>query len=187
MISFRRATMILLCTAATTLAASCGGDSGSPSAADLTSTPAAKTSQTADRRLPEGTYSTGELTRPELIAAGVAGKLTVAQAEAALELDGIDEVATFTIKIQANRLTQFYDYDHSNDQGVGYIAIYQVIDDDTLTATEACCGTTRFEYTFDNDKLQLQIAGDPQEICHGDVGCNMGVIVFESAPFTRID
>ena len=74
LVSFRRATAILVCTTVSMLVASCGGDSSSASPTSVVSTPATPSRPSADPRLPEGTYQTGTISLDRLIATGVAAR-----------------------------------------------------------------------------------------------------------------
>ena len=171
------------------LVTGCGSASDPESTAGTASVatsaaPAAAAS--SDPRLPEGTYRAPELTREQLLAAGVDAGLTDAQAEQALAVDGIEQTATFTLKIEGGQWTQSYSYD-GGAEGVGFRATYEVVDDSTVVTTEECCGETTFAYALDGNALRLSFKdADPQQLCQDDAGCGMGFIVWESAPFSRV-
>lgn len=172
----RGITTVLVATAAALLVASCGGDSKEPAAPGSPST---------GMQLPDGTYSTGELSRERLMRAGAEAGFTRAQVETALAGDSIGQVATFTLMLQDDRWRQLYDYGH--DRGVGLSATYQVVDDKTLVINETCCGKSTFEYALDGDALTLRFGADMRAACPGDASCVMGYVVFQSGPFTKID
>ena len=107
-----------------------------------------------DPRLPEGTYSTPELTRDQLLAAGQEHGVARSVAAQALVLDGIHQTATFTLKLENGQWTEFYSYD-GGAQGTGFRATYKVIDGNTAVTTEECCGESTFHYELDGDSIRF--------------------------------
>jgi hypothetical protein len=155
-----------------------GPSSGSPAA-----TPSAAPT---DSLLPEGTYRTPELTREQLIAAGVKAGLTQAQAEQAMARDRINQTATFTLTLEQGKWTQSYAYDGIRE-GVGFDATYEVIDRSTVVVTEPGGYEIVFEYVLEGDAIRISFKNtDPQQMCQDDAQCWMGFIVWESAPFSRV-
>ncbi len=150
-------------------------------------TPAATPSAApSDSVLPEGTYRTPELTRKQLITAAVKRGFTQAQAEQALARDRIDQTATFTLKIEHGQWTQSFNYDRIRE-GVGFEATYKVIDHSTVLVTEPGGYETVFEYALEGNAIRISFKNaDPQQLCQNDAKCPMGVIVWESAPFSRV-
>jgi hypothetical protein len=184
-----RAAALLACSLMVVLVPACGSGSD-PEATEGTASSSAGAPPAAaapsDSRLPEGTYRTPELTREQLLAAGVTAGLTQAQAEQALAVDGIEQTATFALKLEGGRWTQFYSYDGGAEAST-FRATYQVEDDGTVVTNEECCGETIFAYALEGDAIRLSFKNaDPQQLCQGDAGCWMGFIVWESAPFSRV-
>ncbi len=185
----RRAAALLGCSLIFAVVTACGSGSapvltGSAATASAAPTPAA--SAPSDSLLPEGTYRTPELTREQLIAAGVKAGFTRAQAEQALARDRINQTATFTLTLENGKWTQSYAYDGIRE-GVGFEATYKVIDDSTALVTESGGDETVFKYALDGDAIRISFRNaDRQELCEADPKCPLGFIVWESAPFSRI-
>ena len=140
----------------------------------------------SDSLLPEGTYRTPELTREQLIAAGVKAGFTRAQAEQALALERINQTATFTLTLERGQWTQSFNYDGIRE-GIGFLATYKVIDRSTVVVTEPGGDETVFEYALEGDAIRISFKNtDPQQLCQGDTKCPMGFMVWESAPFSRV-
>jgi hypothetical protein len=72
MISFRRAAAVLLSCTATVMATSCAHETSPAPATGAASTPAARSSPSADPHLPEGTNRTGTISLDQLLALGSA-------------------------------------------------------------------------------------------------------------------
>jgi hypothetical protein len=140
----------------------------------------------SDSLLREGTYRTPELTRKQLIAAAVKRGFTRAQAEQALARDRINKTATFTLTIEHGQWTQSLNYDGIRE-GVGFEATYKVIDHSTVLVTEPGGYETVFEYALEGNAIRISFKNaDPQQLCQYDAKCPMGVMVWESAPFSRV-
>jgi hypothetical protein len=140
----------------------------------------------SDSLLPEGTYRTPELTREQLIAAGVKAGFTQAQAAQALALERINQTATFTLTLERGQWTQSFNYDGIRD-GVGFLATYKVIDRSTVVVTEPGGDETVFDYALEGDAIRISFKNtDPQQLCQGDAKCPMGFMVWQSAPFSRV-
>jgi hypothetical protein len=151
-------------------------------------TPAARspTATAPGSLLPEGTYRTPELTREQLIAAAVKRGFTRAQAQQALAADRINQTATFTLTIERGQWTQSFNYDRIRE-GIGFEATYKVIDHSTVLVTEPGGYETVFEYALEGNAIRISFKNaDPQQLCQADAKCPMGVIVWESAPFSRV-
>src|SRR4029453_6025753 len=80
----------------------------------------------SDSLLPEGRYRTPELTREQLIAAGVKAGFTRAQVTQALALERINQTAIFTLTLERGQWTQSFNYDGIRD-GFGFFATYKVV------------------------------------------------------------
>ena len=64
---------------------------------------------------------------------------------------------------------------------MGWRGTYEVVDDDTVIATDPC-GAITYDYTLDGDVLTLDMVDDE---CGGAEDQLAQTIIFESAPFTR--
>jgi hypothetical protein len=147
-----------------------------------TANPAAAT----DSLLPEGTYRTPELTREQLIAAAVKRGFTRKQAEQALALERINQTATFTLTLERGTWTQSFNYDGIRE-GIGFEATYKVIDHSTVVVTESGGDETVFTYALEGDAIRISFKNaDPIQLCQRDAKCPMGVMVWQSAPFSRV-
>jgi hypothetical protein len=143
-------------------------------------------SATSDPRLPEGDYRTPELSADQLIATAVAAGFNEADAQANLDGQGIDSTATYGLRLADGHWTTLLSYDGVPFNS-GWEGTYEMVDDDTVTATESgheC--TITYTYAFDGAQLTLDMVDDP---------CFPGVldeqiaqtVIYESAPFTLID
>jgi hypothetical protein len=172
-----------------TLVSACGGASNAGLTESSASAPAAAPQAAAapiDSLLPAGTYRTPELTREQLIATAVQAGFTRAQAEQALTLERIKHTATFTLTLERGTWTQSFSYDGTRD-GVGFEATYKVSDDSTVVVTEPDGYQTIFEYELHGDAIRISFKDpDPIQMCHRDAKCPMGIMVWQSAPFSRI-
>jgi hypothetical protein len=133
-----RVAVLLACPLMVVLVTGCGTASDPESTAGTASvaTSAAPTAAaSSDPHLPEGTYRTPELTREQLLAAGVKAGLTEAQVEQGLARESIEQTAAFAVKLDGGQWTQFYSYD-GGAEGVGLRGTYEVIDDGTVVTTE---------------------------------------------------
>jgi hypothetical protein len=140
----------------------------------------------SDSLLPEGRYRTPELTREQLIAAGVKAGFTRAQVTQALALERINQTATFTLTLERGQWTQSFNYDGIRD-GIGFLATYKVVDRSTVVVTEPGGDETVFEYALEGDAIRISFKNaDPQQLCQGDAKCPMGFMVWQSAPFSRV-
>jgi hypothetical protein len=140
----------------------------------------------SDLLLPEGTYRTPELTREQMLASAMRAGFTRAQAEQALARDRINQTATFTLTIEHGQWTQSFNYDRIRE-GVGFEATYKVIDHSTVLVTEPGGYETVFEYALEGNAIRISFKNaDPQQLCQADAKCPMGVIVWQSGPFSRV-
>jgi hypothetical protein len=140
----------------------------------------------SDSLLPEGTYRTPELTRERMIAAAVKAGFTRAQAEQALAGDRISKTATFTVTLERGTWTQSFNYDGTRE-GIGFEATYKVIDHNTVVVTEPGGDETVFTYALEGNAIRISFKNaDPIQLCQRDAKCPMGVIVWQSAPFSRV-
>ncbi|MGH9136951.1 MAG: TRAP transporter substrate-binding protein [Acidimicrobiales bacterium] len=140
-----------------------------------------------DELLPEGTYRTGEVTRDELIATGVAAGFDRADVEAFVDADGIETSATFGLRLADGGWIQLYSYD-GGPEGVGWRGTYEVVDEDTVIATDPC-GPITYTYMLDGDELTLDMIDDQCKGAGGDTDVGELIaqtLIFETAPFIRV-
>jgi hypothetical protein len=185
----RAAALLLGCSLIFAVLIACGSGSDpkpteSTASASAATTPAA--AAPGDSLLKEGTYRTPELTRKQLIATAVKAGFTPAQAEQALAQDRIHQNATFTLTLERGQWTQSFDIDGTR-KGVGFEATYKVIDHSTVVVTEPGGYETVFEYALEGDGIRISFKNaDPIQLCQQDAKCPMGVMVWQSAPFSQV-
>ena len=174
------------------LGCACAADPGQAGPNVTPSDPGSAPAVTAapgDSRLPDGTYRTPQLTRAELMTAGKRAGLSPAQVQEVLDRESIAETAAFALKVDNGQWTQFSSYDRGAE-AIGFRATYEVVDDDTVVTTEECCGRSTFSYTLDGDSLRISWVRDEvvadRQACLDDAECPGGLVVWESAPFSRI-
>jgi hypothetical protein len=81
---------------------------------------------------------------------------------------------------------QSFNYDRIRE-GVGFEATYKVIDQNTVVVTEPEGDETVFEYALEGDAIRISFKNvDPQQLCQHDAKCAGGVILRQSAPFSRV-
>jgi hypothetical protein len=132
-----------------------------------------------DESLLEGVYRTPELTRDQLIAAGVAAGFAEADVIAFVDGDGIERSAVFGLRLAAHGWTQLYAYD-GRTEDVGWRGSYEVVDGDTVVATDPC-GPITYHYALTGDQLTLDMVDDQ---CQDGVGELIAqTIIFETASF----
>jgi hypothetical protein len=164
------------------------GDGTHPKLTESAAPPPAApaTAASSGALIPEGTYRTPKLTREQMIAAAVKRGFTRTQATQVLPKDRINRTATFTLTLQGGQWTQSYDYDGTLS-GVGFQATYKVIDHGTVVVTEPAGDETAFEYALVGDSIQIRFKdADPVRMCQIDARCPAGIMVWESAPFSRV-
>jgi hypothetical protein len=91
----------------------------------------------------------------------------------------------YTLKLEAGRWTEFEESDAGAAE-TGWAGTYQVIDADTVVATDPC-GAITYDYVLDGEKLTLDMVEDK---CQG-YGDPEGELIaqttiYETAPFTKI-
>jgi hypothetical protein len=72
---------------------------------------------------------------------------------------------------------------------MGWSGTYQVIDTDTVVATDPCSPIT-YDYALDADQLTLDMVSDECQGFAGDSGEEdliAQTVIFETAPFTKIE
>jgi hypothetical protein len=179
--------------------ASCGGDDDDatagitvPTSADTTiraDTTVSTTEETSaaaplDARLSEGTYRTPELTRDQLIESGVAAGFAEEDVAAYLDRDGVERTEIIGVRLAAGGLNVLFQIDGGAEE-IGWRGTYEVVDDDTMIATDPSCGSTTFRYAFDGAQLTLEVVAD--ECAGSDVERIPLTVISESAPFTKED
>jgi hypothetical protein len=188
--TYRQAVTVLAVCAAGSLLAACGGNPAADEAA-ATSEPGPTTaaSPSSDSRLPEGTYRTPELTVDQLVAAGVSAGFDQTAVEDHLARgDGGERTAVLTLKLEAGRWTLFEAFD-GRPAEMGWSGTYQVIDADTVVATDPC-GAITYDYVLHADELTIDMVVDE---CRGldeespDGELIAQTILYETAPFAKIE
>jgi hypothetical protein len=129
------------------------------------------------RPLVEGYYHTPELTREQLIAAGVAAGFDAADVEAHVDRDGIVNTVTWDLRLADGHWQVLYG-------GVSWSGTYEVVDIDTVIATDRC-GAITYDYLFDGEQLVLDMVDDQ---CDEGVGELIAqTVIYETAPFTLVN
>ncbi|HEX2361154.1 MAG TPA: hypothetical protein VHI11_03675 [Jiangellaceae bacterium] len=187
---FRRVAALVVVGAFGAILTSCSGDpddAQSAPTAEPDVTPAAAT-ESSDPLLPDGTYQTSELTADELIATGVSAGFDPAAVEDFVRVhNGIERTAVYTIKLEAGRWTQFEELD-GRPAEQGWTGTYQVINADTVTATDPC-GSITYDYALQADQLTIDMVKDE---CQGFGGGSSEAeqiaqtVIYETAPFAKI-
>jgi hypothetical protein len=185
----RRAAALLGFSLIIAVLTACGSGSD-PVLTESTASASAATASAAaapsDSLLPEGTYRTPELTRKELIATAVEAGFTRPQAQQSLARERINQTATFTLTLERGQWTQSFNYDRIRE-GLGFEATYKVIDHSTVLVTEPEGDETVFEYALEGNAIRISFKNaDPKQLCQHDAKCAMGVIIWQSAPFSRV-
>lgn len=129
--------------------------------------------------IPEGLYRTPELTRDQLLAAGVAAGFAEADVNAFLDADGIVDTTHYALRLADGGWTQMYAHDGAAED-VGWRGTYEVVDGDTVIATDSC-GPITYQYRLDGDELTLDMVDDQ---CDGIGDQIPQTVIFESSPFT---
>ncbi len=151
-----------------------GGLAGGPAAVETTAP------NMSDPRLPEGVYHTPELTRDQQVATAIDAGFAEADVNAFLGTDGTAGTVVFGLRLADGGWSQLYAYDGAAED-VGWRGTYEVVDDDTVIATDPC-GAITYDYVFDGDQLTLDMIDDQ---CDGGVDEMIAqTIIFETSPFT---
>ena len=176
-------------------AASCGGDDDgataettAPTSADTTTGVdttilEAAADASPDARLPEGIYRTRELTREQLLAAGVAAGFAEEDVAAYLDRDGVERTEIIGLRLAGGGLTLLLQIDGGPEE-VGARATYEVVDDHTLIATDPSCGGRPPSSTPSTGRSSPSTWS--RTSAPARVGERIaGTLLFESFPFTR--
>ena len=135
----------------------------------------------SDPGLPEGVYRTPELTRDQLVTTAIEAGFAEEDVNAFLDGDGLEQTAVLGLRLADGGWTQLYAYD-GGAEDVGWRGTYEVVDDDTVVATDPC-GAITYTYMLDGDQLTLDMVDDQCE--SGGVGELIAqTILYETAPFT---
>ena len=133
--------------------------------------------------LAEGVYRTPELTREQLIASGVAAGFNRADVEAHLYDGGEFATIRWDLKL-ADGSWRLLDLIDGWKGSQAWRGTYEVVDDDTVIATDSC-GAVTYQYAFDGAQLALDMVDDR---CEGGLDELIAQTnVFETAPFTLIE
>jgi TRAP-type transport system periplasmic protein len=132
--------------------------------------------------LPEGVYRTRELTPDEVIATGVDAGFDRADVEPHADFDS----AVFGLRLADGVWDILQSYD-GNFENVGWHGTYEVVDSDTVIATDPGgeCSIT-YSYALNGDQLTIDMVDDP---CFpGEVGEQIAqTVIFETAPFILVE
>jgi hypothetical protein len=188
--TFRRTATFLVVGAVGSLLMSCSSNPANDQAAGTSEPgPTTAASPSSDSRLPEGTYRTAELTVDQLVAAGVSAGFDQTVVEDHLARgDGGERTAVLTLKLEAGRWTLFEAFD-GRPAEMGWSGTYQVIDVDTVVATDPC-GAITYDYVLHADELTIDMVADE---CRGldeespDGELIAQTILYETAPFAKIE
>ena len=135
-----------------------------------------------DPRLPEGVYRTRGAHRDQLIAAGVAAGFAEEDVAAYLDRDGVERTEIIGVRLAADGWSVLLQIDGGAEE-VAWRGTYEVIDDDTVIATDPSCGSITFRYTLDGAKLTLEVVEDE---CAGSVADHIPqTVLSQSAPFRK--
>ena len=134
---------------------------------------------TVDPRLPEGVYRTPELTRQQLVDAGVAAGYERTAVEAGLDNAGI-ETAVYGLRLGDGGWLQLAQ-SNGGPEDLAWRGTYQIIDDNTVIATETGTGCEiTYDFKLDGQQLTLDVVNDT---C-GEIGLAIQTVMFEAAPLT---
>jgi hypothetical protein len=139
-------------------------------------------SKVADPRLPDGDYRTPEVTRDQLVAAAVDAGFPEEEVQSWLDaaLPGFEGTLAFGLRIADGNWSQ-YQIVNGGLAEVGSQGTYEIIDNDTMTATELPPHACQVTYTYKLDGEQLTI--DAVDACNEDLLLVI-TFIYEAAPFT---
>lgn len=143
----------------------------------------------AGERLPEGTYETGPIAFAKFVTKAVDAGFDPARVDQFFAQYGATNPATLevTLRLTEGRWVEFESVDGGAPE-IGWSGTYEVIDDDTVVATDPC-GAITYDYALDGDVLTLDMVDDQ---CQGFAGYDRDgeliaqTILFGTAPFTRV-
>ena len=131
--------------------------------------------------LPEGLYRTGELTRDELIATGVAAGFDAEEVEALLNGVGVVGYVELSLRLEDGGWTIDVAFD-GVPQPPAPQGTYELVDADTVIATGDCGQPITLRYALDGDSVTFEVIDDQ---CAGFGESHLiDAVSFESAPFT---
>jgi hypothetical protein len=133
--------------------------------------------------IPEGVYRTPELTVDQLRQTALDAGFAEDDVDAFFE--GAVGTTVFGLRLADGGWTQLYSND-GGPEGVGWRGTYEVIDDDTVVATDPC-GPITYTYSLEGEQLTLDMIDDQCTGAGGDteiVELIAQTTIFETAPFT---
>jgi hypothetical protein len=141
----------------------------------------------SDPQLPEGDYRTPELTRDQLVAAGVNAGFAENDVQAWLDaaLPGFEGTIAWGLRLGDGAWSQ-YQIVNAGPLEIGSRGTYELVDDDTMIATEAppySCRTTS-SYELDGQQLRLDVINSTCPDGSGPDNLLVLTFIFETAPFT---
>ena len=135
-----------------------------------------------DELLPEGVYRTPEVTRDQQIATAVNAGFAEEDVNAFLGAGDPADTYVIGLRLADGGWTQLVSYNGGAEE-VGWRGTYEVIDEDTVVATDPC-GSITYTYAFDGEQLTLDMIDDQ---CDGVEEQIAQTIIFETAPFTLVE
>ena len=135
-----------------------------------------------DELLPEGVYRTPEVTHDQQIATAVNAGFAEEDVNAFLGAGDPADTYVIGLRLADGGWTQLVSYNGGAEE-VGWRGTYEVIDEDTVVATDPC-GSITYTYAFDGEQLTLDMIDDQ---CDGVEEQIAQTIIFETAPFTLVE
>ena len=111
-----------------------------------------------DELLPEGVYRTPEVTRDQQIATAVNAGFAEEDVNAFLGAGDPADTYVLGLRLADGGWTQLVSYNGGAEE-VGWRGTYEVIDEDTVVATDPC-GSITYTYAFDGEQLTLDMIDD---------------------------
>ena len=144
----------------------------------------------SDPRLPDGTYTTEELTAEDAVAALRARGVEIEeQMSDAIDSQIGDQTYMVSYVFDGGEFVQRMSKDGGPAE-VGSSGTYEVLDDTTLELFETCCGTSPIEFSFDGQALDLRLGFEDDEVqavCDEQPLDCFGIVVIESGTFFSED
>ena len=132
--------------------------------------------------LPEGVYRTPEVTLDQQIATALDAGIAEEDVNAFLGAGDPADTHVIGLRLADGGWTQLDSY-NGGAETVEWRGTYEVIDDDTVVATDPC-GSITYTYAFDGEQLTLDMIDDQ---CDGVDEQIAQTIIFETAPFTLVE
>jgi TRAP-type C4-dicarboxylate transport system substrate-binding protein len=178
----RRQRTIPILIAVTLVVAGCNANNAADTTAVEPGTTPVETSTPDDGELlPEGTYRSGEVTRDELVATGVAAGFSAEEAEAFLDdVDELQDYVEISHRLEDGEWTSTVSFDTGIEDEPAR-GPYEVVDENTVVAP-GFCGPVTLGYAIDGDSLTFEVIEDQCD----EIDQFFHVLNFELAPFIRV-